>query len=141
MTDQHDFENFMRQRLVAARAYVVGNVQPLTQIVTKQSPATFFHPRGGAYQGAEEVLSKYTNDATIFDLGSETTFEIFQMDASDGIAYWVGIQHAQARMKGSAEVIPMDIRITEIFRREGDTWKMVHRHADPLVAPPEERAQ
>jgi hypothetical protein len=27
------------------------------------------------------------------------------------------------------------LRITLVFRREGDEWRLLHRHADPLTRP------
>jgi ketosteroid isomerase-like protein len=30
---------------------------------------------------------------------------------------------------------PITLRVTMIFRREGDTWRVVHRHADPITTP------
>jgi ketosteroid isomerase-like protein len=135
--DLRDFEQFMQQREKAARAYVSGDPEPLDRIATRDFPATFFSPRGDFVQGTNEVSATYKADAAAFDSGSESAFQILDMAASDGIAYWVGFQRASVHMKGKAERVPFNLRVTELFRREGDEWKLVHRHADPLKSAPE----
>jgi ketosteroid isomerase-like protein len=135
--EQDDFERFMQQRQEAARAYVSGDATPLGKIVTHQSTATFFGPRGGYTQGAEAVWSRYERDVTSFESGGESHFEILDMAASGGLAYWVGFQRATTHRRGGPEAVPFNLRVTELFRREGDTWKLIHRHADPLIAEPD----
>ena len=137
--DLQDFERFMKRRENAARAYVNGDAGLVDRISTHTSPATFFHPNGDCEQGAEQVSSRYERDAGYFESGGESSFEILQMAASDGIAYWVGFQHATARLKGQAEAVPMSLRITEVFRREDGKWELVHRHADFLKSESEEK--
>lgn len=137
--DLHDFEQFMQRRDDAARAYVRGEAAPLGRIVAHNSPATFFAPMGGYVQGADEVISRYEGDAKAFERGSDSHFEILHMAASDGIAYWTGFQRASARMRGQAEAVPFNLRVTEVFRREDGDWKLIHRHADSLVSEPEEK--
>ena len=137
--DLHDFEQFMKEREKVAQAYVNGDAAPLGRIATRVSPATFFSPKGDYQQGAEQVFSTQEHDAEQFKSGGESEFEILQMSASDGIAYWVGLQRATARLKGKKEPVPMSLRVTEVFRREGDEWKLVHRHADFLKSESEEK--
>ncbi len=132
--DQEDFEQFMKQRSEVALAYFNGDAAPLGEIVTQHSPATFFSPSGDYHQGAEAVWSQYKRDATNFDSGGEGQLEILHMGASDGLAYWVGFQRATAHLRGRPEAIPFNLRVTELFRREGDSWKLIHRHADPLLS-------
>lgn len=134
--EQQDFEQFMKQRSNAANAYISGDSAPLGEIVTHHSPATFFGPRGGHRQGAETVWSQYERDATSFEGRAEGRLEILHMAASEGLAYWVGFQRATAHVRGRAEAVPFDLRVSELFRREGDTWKLIHRHADPLISEP-----
>jgi ketosteroid isomerase-like protein len=134
--DLHDFEQFMQRRAEAASAYVRGDAVPLDRIVAREGTATFFAPRGGAVQGVDEVSSRYQNDAVSFAPGGESHFEILQIGASGGLAYWVGFQRATAYMQGHREAMPFNLRVTEVFRREGDDWKLVHRHADPLASEP-----
>jgi hypothetical protein len=130
--DLRDFEAFMMRRDQAARAYVSGDAAPLGGIVAHTLPATFFAPDGGYEDGATEVASRYERDAALFASG-DSKFEILQLGASNGIAYWVGFQRATVHLHGKAEAVPFNLRVTEIFRREGDEWKLVHRHADTLT--------
>ena len=130
---QQDFKTFMKERQQVAAAYVSGDAVPLGRIVAQQSPASFMSPGGGVVKGTQAVWSRYEKDAGRFEPGSTTELEIIDMAAGDTVAYWTGIQQAQARMKGQTEPVANKLRVTEVFRREGDSWKLVHRHADPLV--------
>ncbi|HXZ03445.1 MAG TPA: nuclear transport factor 2 family protein [Ktedonobacteraceae bacterium] len=139
--DQYDFEQFMKQRSEIALAYINGNAAPLGEIVAHQPPATFFKPSGGYRQGAEAVWSQYERDAASFESGGEGQIVILHMAASDGLAYWVGFQQATAHLRGRSGAVPFNLRVTELFRREGDTWKLIHRHADQLLSEPEAKQQ
>ena len=138
--DLGDFKRFMQQREAAARDYVCGDATTLAALTAHSGEATFFGPKGGAISGAREVLSSYERDAAIFQPRSETHFEILQLGASQGLGYWVGFQHATVQIKGQAEPIPMKLRVSEVFRREGQAWKLVHRHADAQASEGEHRA-
>lgn len=70
----------------------------------------------------------------MFGTGNDTHFEILDMAASDSIAYWIGFQRATVQMHGSKEIITMNLRVTEILRREDNEWKLIHRHAYPLAS-------
>ncbi len=131
--DPHNFEQFMKQREDAASAYVRGDAHPLNRITTHDSPASYFAPEGDHVSGAKEVLSRYMNDAKALAPGGENSFETLQMEASEGMAYWVGIQRAVIFVQGSKSPVPVDLRVTEVFRREGHEWKLVHRHAETLL--------
>lgn len=131
--ESHAFEHFMRRREDAARAYVRGDTAPLSRIVANVSPATFFGPMGGYEQGPAHVCAIYERGADHFTSG-ESHFETLHLAAGDSVAYWVGFQRATVRLDRSAEAIPFDLRVTEVFCREGGNWKLVHRHADTLIS-------
>jgi ketosteroid isomerase-like protein len=48
---------------------------------------------------------------------------------SGDLAYTLGYEHAVLSMDGGP-VGPLNLRITHLYRREDDEWKIVHRHAD-----------
>jgi len=136
--DADDFDQFLEQRQAAGGEYVNGNPEPLGRVVAQQFPATFFSPRGDVTTGTHEVWSRYEQDASVFADGSTNTFEALDSAAGSDIAYWVGFQRSKARLRGKDQPVPFDLRVTEIYRRENDQWKLVHRHADPLKPSPAE---
>ncbi len=48
-------------------------------------------------------------------------------------AFTVDIARGHINKEGVPDEIPFELRITAIFRAENGNWKLVHRHADPLV--------
>src|SRR5262249_48920686 len=47
--------------------------------------------------------------------------------------YIVQLERSEVRLAGSEDMARISLRVTMIFRREGNTWKVVHRHADPIT--------
>jgi ketosteroid isomerase-like protein len=129
--DLQDFEEFMSKRAAIAQAYVNGNAELLAQICSSDMPATFFGPAGDYEFGADQVANRYKTDAQNF-LAGNTSLEILQIGAFGELAFWTGFQRASVRMKGKEHATPMSLRVTEVFRRDVEGWKLVHRHADFL---------
>jgi len=130
--NQSDFKQFIREREKASEAYVNGEVAPLNRVSTQVSPATIFGPMGTCVEGAKKVNAANAQGAKSFGPGGETHFEFMQRMEDDNLAFWAGIQRAKVRLQGKKKPIQMDLRVTEIFRREKGAWKLIHRHADPL---------
>jgi ketosteroid isomerase-like protein len=40
----------------------------------------------------------------------------------------------RAKVGGREDLSPMALRVTSILKPEDGTWKVVHRHADPITA-------
>jgi ketosteroid isomerase-like protein len=137
MTHLQEFNAFLKQRERASYAFVNGDATPLDVISTHTAPATIFGPVGNTVEGADNVNAANAKGAEMFASGGESHFEIQQSSANDDLAFWAGIQRSTVRMKNADKPVPMDLRVTEMFRREDGAWKLVHRHADPLKASPE----
>jgi ketosteroid isomerase-like protein len=127
------FDTFMKQRAKIAAAYSSGNASPLNTIVAREGTATFFPPTGGSVSGANEVAARYNNDAKARSPGSKSKLDVLQSGASEELAFWTGFQEFQGKIGG--QDVNMRLRITELFRRNGDEWRLVHRHADAVADP------
>jgi NAD(P)H-dependent FMN reductase/ketosteroid isomerase-like protein len=126
-----DFEEFMKRRVEAAAAYVTGNASLVDALAVQRGTASFFHPRGDVITGADEVIARYNRDAGRFAPGGSGHLEILQHGVCGDVAFWTGFQIAEARMRANPDVVvPMKLRVTEVFRLVDGRWLMVHRHAD-----------
>jgi ketosteroid isomerase-like protein len=73
--------------------------------------------------------------ATLSD-GETADFELVEKYVTPELAYVVRIERQQVEIGGSEGLAPIALRVTMICRPEEDgTWKVVHRHADPITIP------
>jgi ketosteroid isomerase-like protein len=49
------------------------------------------------------------------------------------LACVVHIERGKAKVGGREDITPLALRATMIFRPEDGTWKVVHRHTDPIT--------
>ncbi len=65
--------------------------------------------------------------------GARITFEILSMGQSGDLAYAIYFEKGEARIGNLSEYRPYMLRVTVIYRREEGVWKIIHRHADPIM--------
>jgi ketosteroid isomerase-like protein len=66
--------------------------------------------------------------------GGEADLELAETYASGDIAVLVAIERQHGEVGGMPDQ-DWSLRVTLVFRYEGPEWRLVHRHADPLVHP------
>lgn len=91
---------------------------------------TAMHPIGGREVGWEAVRESFDQVAK---MASEGKIELKDqmIHVVGDVAYEVGIEFA--RFKLADQTVKGEIRVTNIYRKDGNTWKMVHHHTD--IAP------
>jgi ketosteroid isomerase-like protein len=95
-----------------------------------QEPATLF---GAAMMttGWPAIEATFDQLATRFSDCASFDIEVVAAGVSGDLAYLVAFEHTTASIGGDPPA-PYTLRVTTIFRREAEAWKVVHRHADPL---------
>lgn len=88
---------------------------------------------GGSEQGWAAVEARYTWAAARNAAGAVRS-ELIACHVTPEMAYTVAIERGDVRPIGGDAFSPKRLRVTEIVRRDGTDWKLIHRHADPLVS-------
>lgn len=92
---------------------------------------TLMQPLGGVSRGFDPSPAHLDQLARTFTSG-EATFELVQGYASGDMAVLVFIERQRAVVAGLPEQ-DWSLRVTQVWRRSGESWQLVHRHADTLV--------
>jgi ketosteroid isomerase-like protein len=118
----------------AAQAYLDGDLPRYADLANHAPDFTLTPPYGGdprqGFDGSDEAVERTANTFR----GGEVDLEVHASYASGGLAVLVAVE----RQHGTVGDLPSQewsLRITLVFRRDGDRWQLVHRHADPLTRP------
>ena len=89
---------------------------------------------GGYEKGWSEVGPRYDWVAgRLGESGAKVSVEYLSSGVDGNLAYTVAIERSELRQVNQDRPTPSALRVTHIFRQEDGVWKLVHRHADPLM--------
>ena len=132
MTTQDNLDGMIDVYHVAADEFSRGDPKPVKALFSEREDVTLANPFGPAVRGSEEVSGALDYASSRFRDGN-VSFERIAIYASPDLATILELERWNAKVGGSEDLAPFDLRVTSTFRREGNAWKLVHRHADPIT--------
>jgi ketosteroid isomerase-like protein len=125
-------DSLIRRTEEQAKAFNAGEMETWFRLVQLADDFTLMQPFGGpvthGFNGSSERLTQMSR---AFRNG-DAKLEMAQSYVSDDLIVLVFVE----RQHGEVHGLPLQdwsLRVTQVYRRHGSEWQLVHRHADPLV--------
>jgi ketosteroid isomerase-like protein len=115
--------------------FAKGDPEPAKAIFSHGEDVSLANPWGPPVVGWERVSKALDSAAARFKDGHVTAVDGLTRHVTSDLAVFLDMEHWQAKLGGGDEISSFDLRVTSIYRTEGDTWALVHRHADPITTP------
>jgi len=104
-----------------------GDAGQLADIWSHSATVTTMHPIGSEQVGWSAVRESFEQVAGLASGGHvELDGQVIQVGGE--LAYELGLERGQIKIAG--ESVPIEQRVTNVYRREAGQWKIVHHHTD-----------
>ena len=133
MSTSNELDQVIEASHRAIDAFTRGDAAPLQALFSQSDDVTLANPFGPAQRGWPQVRDTMARAAENYREGRALGFDPIARFEAQEIAYIHELERLEAKMGGSSEMTPVSLRCTTVFRREGDGWRIVHRHADPIA--------
>src|SRR5919107_147554 len=135
MSAEDDLDEVIGQCQLALDEFVKGNPEPMQMMFSHREDVSLANPFGPPARGWDEVAQTMERAASNLRDGGMVAFDEVAKYVTPELAYTVWLERQKAKLGGRGDVTPFTLRVTMVYRPEGDTWKVVHRHADPITTP------
>ena len=129
-----DLTKFIEQDHAALSAFVRGDPEPLKSLYSRREDVVIANPFGPPARGWEKVAETMERAATNYRDGEVVGFERISEFANETLGFIVEIERYRSKVGGAESLTPLALRVTTIFRREDSAWRVVLRHADPIIS-------
>ena len=110
-----------------------GDPEPIKALYSHEDDNTLANSFGRAVRSWQKVSEVLDLSSSRMSDGEVSSCERVAEYLSDDLATILEVEHWRSRVGDAEEVSSFDLRVTTTFRREGTTWRMVHRHADSIA--------
>jgi ketosteroid isomerase-like protein len=126
------WEEAMAQLLVVQRDFAGGDAAVIKRLYSHREDVTVFGGFGGFERGWAEVGPRLEWAASQFSGGTYSQENLSAIVGTD-VACLLSLEHwSYINPHDHADTL-LELRVTQVFRREEGEWRLVHRHADPLM--------
>jgi ketosteroid isomerase-like protein len=113
-------------------AFMRGDMARWSSLVRIAPDFTLMQPFGGPVSHGFDTSPEHLAQMARYFRNGKTALEMVQTHSSDGLAVLVMVERQRGEVGGLPEQ-DWSLRVTEVYRKIGSDWELVHRHADPLV--------
>lgn len=123
----------VRRADTANQAFMRGDMRRWYDLVSPiAEDFTLMQPFGGATSHGFDSSEEHLNELARRFRNGVGTLEIEQTYATRDMIVLVMIERQRGEVGGLPEQ-DWSLRVTQIYRRDGNAWSLIHRHADPLT--------
>jgi len=130
MTATHeDFEAIPQLFYQAVEQVMQANIAPMLALWSEQDDVTYCDPNGHPHQGRDGLVTYWQRAVQLNSdaPGSvEVQAELIMMQSSTSMICTVMAE--QIQVKQNDQVLRLKAVATNIYRYEGQRWRMIHRH-------------
>ena len=135
MTDEsitdEELADLVERTEEATSAFMRGEMDRYLALTPHARGFTLMNPFGGTPARYEDRAESLKASASYFQ-GGEAKLELEQAHAWGDTVVLVMIERQHGQV-GGLPGQDWSLRVTQVYRREGSEWLVVHRHAAPLV--------
>lgn len=132
MTISQDFQETLDQVETAINQFITGDATAYKAYWSPTANVSIFGAWGAYEQGWEQVGPRLDWAAARFQ-GGTLTYERLAQGCSGDMGYSIWLEKNMARLAGQEEASLFVLRVTHLYRREEGQWRVIHRHADPII--------
>jgi len=104
-----------------------GNAESLKAIWSHREDVSTMHPVGGRQVGWDDVWNTWDQVAQVSSDGNVVLKD--QVIRTEGtLAFETGTEQAEFKIAGNKAA--GEVRVTNIYRNENGSWKIIHHHTD-----------
>jgi ketosteroid isomerase-like protein len=113
----------------AEAAFVRGDVEPRLASWSHADPVSVFAALGPSRSGWDQLEPLFRSVAARLTDGRDLTYELFAFDVVGDVAWSAGFLRFKVAIDGGP-TMQRTLRITHVYRREHDEWKIAHEHSN-----------
>jgi ketosteroid isomerase-like protein len=128
------FQAFLREFEQGTTRFINGDAAAWKANASHRDDVTLMGGWGIVARGWADVGARYDWAAARFrDSGAVVNVEYVSTVVSGDLACTVAVERSTVRLIDQPNPAPMALRVTHAFRKEDGRWKLIHRHADPIL--------